>query len=132
MVDFNTGTRWIVIIALTAAALGYVFLGADIIPDSLSALPPTTVLGWVDDSIAILTAILIGRRWWRYTKGQGDEGVNVTAMIIFVAVASASLFYVFWGVDLIPDATPWVGFADDAIAVAIGVFTAARLRKGFG
>lgn len=119
---------------IIAASLGYVFWGADLIPDTLAGIPPTTLLGWVDDAVALIAMVLALRRWKLFMFPAGKKGkpiVTLKSSLIFIPIIVLVLGYIFWGVDLIPDASPLIGWVDDVVAVLFGMLVAARLRQLF-
>lgn len=116
---------------LVALALSYIFWGADLIPDNLISLGPAALFGFLDDAVVVIALIFVLRKWKIVTLGQGDnhKGMGLKGWILFVPVVLAVLFYVFWGVDLIPDSAPYVGLIDDAIAVITGAYVVGKIRK---
>lgn len=119
---------------IIAAALGYVFWGADLIPDTLAGLPPSVFLGWIDDAIALIAMVLVLRRWKLAmfpTSKKGKSIITFKSAIIYIPTIALILWYIFWGVDLIPDKAPFIGWIDDVLALIIGMGVAARLRQTF-
>jgi uncharacterized membrane protein YkvA (DUF1232 family) len=117
-------------IGIVALALTYVFWGADVIPDAIATLGPGAIAAWFDDAIVIIAGIFALAKWRQFTLGgKKQKGVGWKGAAIFIPVVIGGLLYVFWAVDLIPDAAPYIGWFDDAAAVMIMFFTLGRIRK---
>ena len=117
--------------AFVVAGLSYIFWGADLIPDALISAGPAAIFGFLDDAVAVVALIFVLRKWKIVTIRQGKEnkGLGLKGWFLFVPVVLAVLFYVFLGVDLIPDSAPYIGWVDDAIAVIAGAYIVGKLRK---
>jgi uncharacterized membrane protein YkvA (DUF1232 family) len=121
----------IAFIVIVAVALSYIFLGTDLIPDSIGLLLPGKILGFVDDAVVVLGLVFFLAKIKQKTvggKGLG-KGLGIWGWLITIAVVSAVLFYIFMPVDLIPDAIPWAGFMDDAASAIVGLAVVQRIRR---
>ena len=117
---------------LGALVLTYIFWGADIIPDSVATIGPGLLAAWVDDAAVIIGGIFVSAKWRQLALGtKKAPGLNWKAIAIFLPIILFGLIYVFWGVDLIPDSIPYVGFADDAATVLAAILFAGKLRRRF-
>lgn len=121
---------WAGYIAIIALGLTYVFWGADLIPDSLSSALPGTFIGYMDDAIALILMFLGLAKWRQIITGTKNKaGLGWKGFLIFTPILALILVYVFWVADIIPDTIPFVGYADDVIAILLGVFVAAKVWK---
>jgi uncharacterized membrane protein YkvA (DUF1232 family) len=119
-----------ILVAVVALGLTYVFLGSDIIPDSVSVALPGMILGWVDDAVVILGLVFfLAKIKQRMIGGKGSPGIGPWGWVLTIGVVTAVLLYIFLPVDILPDGWPWVGFMDDAAAAIIGLVVVQRIRR---
>ena len=118
-------------IAIVGAVLAYVFGSFSIIPDVGIAAP-----GWgqillhIDKVFAIILGIFALRRMKLWVDQQKKPGkINWLLMLVFVPILLFAVWYVFLGVDLIPDSIPWVGWFDDALAILVAIWSAGKLKQ---
>lgn len=50
-------------------------------------------------------------------------------LLIGLILITFGLWYIFFSLDIIPDAVPWIGFVDDALIIVIGIWLFWRFRK---
>lgn len=113
-------------VLIVSIVLSYVFWGADFIPSSVAG----PIIGHLDDAIVIIMGIVALTRLKARTIGDKTmEGMGVGGYVIFGALIILGLWYIFYGVDLIPDKTPYIGFVDDIIVVLLLFAAAGRIRK---
>jgi len=117
--DFKTGLRMVIAMVVGIAALLYIFWGNDLIPERLAIVGPQAIMGFLDDAIILIGALIVFRRLKVVAFPPGKSKTNWFFAGGFVLLLGGVLFYVFWGADLLPDGLPWIGFFDD-IAVVIG------------
>lgn len=118
------------LVGLVALGLTYVFWGADVIPDSVATLGPGALAAWFDDAVVVITGWFALAKWRQITLGTKQKtGLGWKGAVVFVPIVAAGILYVFWGVDLIPDSAPYVGWFDDAAAIMIMFYTLGRVRK---
>jgi uncharacterized membrane protein YkvA (DUF1232 family) len=130
IMEMNKSVYYAGFIGIVALALTYVFWGADVIPDALAAAGPGVVAAWLDDAVVIVAGIFALARWRQVAFGtKGKKGLGWKAGAVFIPIIIAGLAYVFWIVDLIPDTVPYIGWADDAVAIIMLVYVAGRIRK---
>jgi len=123
----------IIFVLFFIAGISYVILGNDLIPDNLSALPINMLTGFIDDAVVIITLIFTFRKIRnaldkskKTQKGKKNWQGTVWMLLLLGIV----LFYVFWGVDIIPDNIAGIGHLDDIIVTIVaGTYLLAKLRQ---
>lgn len=108
-------------IAIIALATAYVFWGGDLIPETIVSSGPGFIVGFADDAVVILGAIIAGTRWKNKMSGKKTPsgtkgGKGLIDKILLITTIGLILTYIFWVPDLLPDGTPVVGYLDDALA----------------
>lgn len=112
------------------AALAYIFWGNDLIPDALSSIPPTQFLGWIDDAVVLIIGLFVTRKWWaRAFPNTKEMKIDWKVMAVYAPAIAAWLWYVFYGVDIIPDSIPYAGWFDDAAAFFLMMYVTGKIKK---
>jgi uncharacterized membrane protein YkvA (DUF1232 family) len=126
--QFPDFMKRVITIILIAASLSYIFWSNDVIPDKLTALNPAALLGFVDDAVIIIGLVFTLKRWRSNVKTRGKPA-DLKLLILYTPVVAFVLWYIFLGVDLIPDKSPVIGYIDDVLAVFAGVKLIGYIRQ---
>lgn len=117
-----------VIVAI--ASVTYVFWGFDIIPDGTGSLVFGGITGFIDDAIVIMGGVLTLRRLKLIALPGKQQKISVPYLMALIVIWAWILWYFFWGFDIIPDGTPWIGFLDDIGNMFVFTRVLGGIRRG--
>lgn len=117
-------------IAIFTIILGYLFMPFDLIPAKFAG----AVVGHLDDAAVVILGLIAFKKLKNQTIGGSDSEMKYAGMgplgwVIFIPILSAGIWYVFWGVNLIPRQVPYIGLIDNIIAVILMFVVFGRIRQ---